>query len=140
MKKITNTTKFTSPTHRQWSLVDVKDKILGRIVPEIALRLQGKHRVDYSPNLDSGDNVVVINAAFVKVSGKKFNTKIYTHYSGYPGGLKVKTFANLQQINPEKIIKLAVAGMLPKNKLRAKRLARLFVFKDEKHPYQDKFK
>lgn len=139
MKKITQTTEFTLPKERSWSLVDVQGQILGRILPEIAQRLQGKHRTNYSANLDTGDNVVVINAAQVMISGKKAKNKIYTHYSGYPGGLRQKTFAQLKETQPEEIIRLGVAGMLPKNKLRAKRLARLFVFKDEKHPYQSKF-
>ena len=138
MKKITTTTEFIPQKNRGWSLVDVKDQVLGRILPEISSRLQGKHRADYSANLDVGDNVIVINAAQVAITGKKAKTKIYTRYSGYPGGLRQMTFAQMKEKKPEEIIKTGVSGMLPKNKLRAKRLARLFVFKDEKHPYQDK--
>lgn len=138
MKKITEITDFTKTKQRQWSLVDVKGKVLGRILPEIALKLQGKHRTNFAPNLDTGDNVIVINAKQVVVTGKKAKTKVYTHYSGYPGGLRQKTFAEMQANSPEQIIKLGVSGMLPKNKLRAKRLARLFIYKDDKHPYADK--
>jgi len=138
MKKITETTVSFKSKNRQWSLVDVKGKVLGRILPEITRKLQGKHRVDYTANLDMGDNVVVINAEKVVVTGNKAKTKIYTHYSGYPGGLKSMTYQEMQKNKPEQIIKLGVAGMLPKNKLRAKRLTRLFVFKGNKHPYVDK--
>ena len=124
---------------RQWHLVDVKGKTLGRISTYIATLLQGKHKVNYVPYLDMGDYVVVINAEKVKVTGKKAKQKIYTRYSGYPGGLKKETFEELLKKNPAKVIEHAVKGMLPKNRLRKKRLKRLFVFRDDKHPYSDKF-
>ena len=101
--------------------------------------MQGKHKRDFSPNLDSGDYVVVINAKKAKVSGKKAKSKVYTRYSGYPGGLKKETFSGLIERRPEEVVKHAVSGMLPKNKLRDKRLARLYVFGDEKHKFSDKF-
>ncbi len=125
---------------RQWHLVDVSGQVLGRIAPQIAKFLQGKHKVDYVPYLDTGDYVVVINAKKVVLTGKKPQTKVYTQYSGYPGGLKVITFQDLMEKKPEAIIKHAVSGMLPKNKLRDRRLARLFIFADEKHSFTDKFK
>lgn len=125
---------------RSWHLVDVKGKILGRMVSEIAKLLQGKHKRDYAPYLDSGDYVVVVNVKDVVLTGKKSKAKVYTRYSGYPGGLRKTTFEELLKKNPRQIIRRAVSGMLPKNKLRDKRLARLFIFPDEKHPYAEKLK
>jgi len=120
MAKLTNVTKpiSLSQIKREWYEVDVSDKILGRIAPKIAFLLQGKHKVYYVPHLDCGDYVVVINASKVKLSGKKAQTKVYTKYSGYPGGLKKVTFDQLKSKNASIVIKHAVAGMLPKNKLK----------------------
>jgi large subunit ribosomal protein L13 len=125
---------------REWHLIDATDKIVGRLAPEIVKILQGKHKRNYVPNLDMGDYVVVINAKKVAFSGKKDDQKIYTRYSGYPGGLKTVPLKKLLVEKPEEIIKHAVSGMLPKNKLRKKRLARLYVFPEDKHPFIDKFK
>jgi large subunit ribosomal protein L13 len=125
---------------REWHLIDATDKIVGRLAPEIVKILQGKHKRNYVPNLDMGDYVVVINAKKVAFSGKKADQKIYTRYSGYPGGLKTVPLKKLLVEKPEEIIKHAVSGMLPKNKLRKKRLARLYVFPEDKHPFVDKFK
>ncbi len=125
---------------RNWHLVDLDKQILGRSTSEIVKFLQGKHKVNYAPYLDMGDYVVVINAGKVKLTGKKFQTKTYSRYSGYPGGQKTKTFTEVMSKNPAEIIRHAVSGMLPKNKLRARRLTRLYVFVDSNHPYQAKFK
>lgn len=140
-----NITKSTNPIKgkdikRDWHLIDASKKVLGRFTPEIVKFLQGKHKTNYVPYLDFGDHVVVINAKRVHVSGKKAETKIYSSYSGYPGGQKNITFANLLKKNPAEIIKRAVSGMLPKNKLRDRRLTRLFIYGDDKHPYENKFK
>lgn len=124
---------------RNWHKVDVKGKVLGRVVPEIAKLLQGKNKKDYAPYLDCGDYVVVVNASQVVVTGRKANTITYRRYSGYPGGLKEEKFADLISSNPKKIVEAAVSGMLPKNKFRTDRLRRMFVFKDENHNYNDKF-
>ncbi len=137
-------TKSTRPQRnedikRDWHLVDISDQILGRTATKIALLLQGKHKRDFSPNLDRGDYVVVINARKAKVSGKKAKSKVYTRYSGYPGGLKKETFSGLIERRPGEVVRHAVSGMLPKNKLRDKRLARLYVFGAEKHKFSDKF-
>lgn len=142
---MTNLTVSTKPVKakevkREWHLIDASEKILGRLTPEIAKILQGKHKRNYVPNLDMGDYVVVINAKKVRVTGKKESQKIYTRYSGYPGGLKKTPFNKLKIDKPEEIIKHAVLGMLPKNKLRKKRIARLYIFGDENHPFADKFK
>lgn len=142
MVKLTKTTKALKSRQitRDWHWLDAQGKILGRLATKIASFLIGKHKPNYVPYLDVGDYVVVINAKKVVVSGKKEEQKLYTRYSGYPGGLKKMTFRQLKEKKPEEIIRQAVSGMLPKNKLRKKRLARLFVFANEKHPYGDKFK
>lgn len=139
-----NLTKVTVPVKvseikRNWHLIDAADKIVGRIAPEIAYLLQGKNKVNYVSYLDSGDNVVVINAKKIIISGNKGKTKVYTRYSGYPGGLKQKTYKDLVVNNPGFIIKHAVSGMLPKNKFRDDRLNRLFIYADDRHTHGDKF-
>jgi large subunit ribosomal protein L13 len=135
--KLTQATKGRE-IKREWHHVDVKGAILGRIATEIALYLMGKSKPYYISNLDCGDYVVVTNATHVKVTGKKASQKIYDAYSGYPGGRKEQTFATVRANHPERIIQEAVAGMLPKNKLRDSMLKRLYVYPDESHPYKDK--
>lgn len=125
---------------RNWTLIDLSGKVVGRIAPLISTLLQGKHKVDYVSYLDMGDNVVAINAGEVVITGRKAQTKEYTRYSGYPGGLKKVSYQTMMEKNPTEIIKRAVSGMLPKNKLRDQRLKRLYVYADNKHPYADKFK
>jgi len=125
---------------REWHLINAQDQILGRMAVEIAALLMGKNKPSFVPYLDGGDYVVVINAAMVKVSGRKAENKLYYRHSGYPGGFKKVTFAQQMAKDPTQIIRHAVEGMLPKNKLRDQRLARLKVFIDEKHNYEDKFK
>lgn len=138
-----NQTKSTksvkaSEIKRSWHVINLDGKVLGRAAQEIATLLQGKKKVNFVPYLDLGDNVVVINAKKVVVTGKKADTKVYTRYSGYPGGLRSDTFNELMNRKPDEVIRRAVSGMLPKNKLRDVRLARLHVYPDDKHPYQDK--
>jgi len=125
---------------REWHLINASSRVVGRLAPEIAKLLQGKHKENYVSYLDMGDYVVVINAKKIRVKGKKAEQKIYTQYSGYPGGLKKITFKKILEEKPEKIIRHAVSGMLPKNKLRKKRLNRLYIFANENHPFVDKFK
>ncbi len=136
--EMTKATKL-SDIKRGWHLIDLEEKTLGRIATDIAKLLMGKSKSYFVRNLDCGDYVVVINAKKVKVTGGKEEKKAYFSYSGYPGGLKKTTLGVLRQTKPEEIIRHAVKGMLPQNKLRDTMLKRLFVFKDEKHPYQDKF-
>lgn len=136
--------KFTKPTkvstiERKWHIIDVKGKILGRVSTEIAGLLMGKSKPYFAKNLDCGDNVVVVNAKEVAVTGKKEDDKIYTRYSGYPGGLRKITLAEYRTKKPEEIIRHAVSGMLPKNKLRASMLKRMFVFSGSEHKFADKF-
>lgn len=125
---------------RKWHLIDVRGKILGRFAVEISEKLMGKRKTNYVTHLDNGDYVVVINAKDLQVTGRKMEQKIYTRYSGYPGGLKKTTLARLMDKDPRKVVQNAVVGMLPKNKLRAPRMTRLYVFTDNNHPYEDKFK
>ncbi len=140
--KITHATKpaRTEDVVRTWHLIDVKGKILGRVVGTIATLLQGKHKATFAPNIDGGDYVVVVNASSVAVTGRKLKTKVYTQYSGYPGGLREQVMATVLKQKPADVIKRAVSGMLPKNKLRDKRMTRLYVFADAQHPYENKFK
>lgn len=125
---------------RNWHLIDAKGKILGRLAVEISDKLRGKSKTNYVPYLDMGDFVVVTNAKGVKVSGKKAQDKKYYSHSMYPGGLKVKTFGEVIESRPEDIIKHAVKGMLPNNKLRSKLLKKLYVFPSSTHPYQKQLK
>lgn len=136
---MTQPTKI-SDIKREWHLIDLKDKTLGRIATDIAKLLIGKSKPYFVKNLDCGDFVVTVNAQYVKVTGRKEKLKKYFRYSGYPGGLTIETLENLRKRKPEEIIYHAVKGMLPQNKLRDKMLARLFVFKGQEHPYKDKLK
>ncbi|MBI3619700.1 50S ribosomal protein L13 [Candidatus Roizmanbacteria bacterium] len=137
-------TKTTTPIRerdikRSWHLFDLSGKVLGRVTPGIARVLQGKHKTSYVDYLDGGDYAVVINATKVVLTGKKAQTKTYDRYSGYPSGQKVISFEKLIAVRPQEVIRIAVSGMLPKNKMRDRRLARLYIYKDNKHPYVDKF-
>lgn len=138
MQLMTRPTK-TTEIKRKWHLIDVKGKILGRTATEIAKFLMGKGKPYFTKNLDCGDYVVVINSVDVRVTGKKETDKVYTRYSGYPSGLRKITVKELRERKPEEIIRHAVSGMLPKNKLRASMLKRLYVFAGAEHKYKDKF-
>lgn len=142
MKQLTKSTQSISgkDISRNWHLIDIKGKMLGRAVSQISSLLQGKHKVYYSPNADMGDYVVVINAQQILLSGKKAANKVYKRYSGYPGGLRTVPYKEMIINKPQETIIHAVSGMLPKNKLRAKRLTRLYVYPADKHPYETKFK
>ena len=120
---------------RNWFVLDVKDKILGRIATKIADRIRGKDKPTFTPHTDGGDYVIVINAEKIKVTGSKFDTKKYYHHSLYPGGLKTQTYKELNNKNPEKIIFNAVKGMLPKNKLGKSIIKKLKVFKGPSHDH-----
>jgi len=129
-----------SEIKREWHLIDAKGQVLGRLATQIVPLLLGKNKPYFVRNLDCGDYVVVINAKEVKVTGKKEEQKYYYSYSGYPGGLKKVSLAQMRQKSPEKIILNAVSKMLPKNKLRDLWLAKLHIFAGSEHPYKDKFK
>jgi|SRR5581483_1006458 len=125
---------------REWHVIDLKGKPLGRVSTEIAKLLMGKSKPYFVRNLDCGDYVVVINAKEVSTSGKKELQKIYFRYSGYPGGLTQETLERLRVRKPEEIITHAVKGMLPQNRLRDTMLKRLKVFAGPEHTFADKFK
>ena len=120
---------------KNWHLIDAEDKVLGRLAVKIATILSGKNKAQYSPNADLGDFVVVVNAEKVKVTGNKFSQKNYYHHTGYPGGLKTKSFEKMQEDSPEKIIEKAVKGMLPKNKLANQIIKKLKVYSGSVHPH-----
>lgn len=120
---------------RQWYVVDATDITLGRLASEVAQVLRGKNKPTYTPHLDTGDFVVVIHAENVRVSGNKFNQKIYRRHSGRPGGMKTETFAHLQARLPERIIERAVRGMLPHNALGRQLFRKLKVYRGGDHPH-----
>lgn len=126
--------------NRNWHLIDAKRKVLGRLASEAAYLLMGKNKSSYVPYLDSGDYVVVINTKDVVLSGKKEFQKKYYHHSHFPGGLKIKTAAQIREENPQKLIRNAISGMMPKTKLGKMMLKKLFVYSDNNYPYKDKFK
>lgn len=130
--------KNKNDIERNWYLVDAKDQVLGRLSSTIASYLIGKHKKDYVPHLDMGDNVIVINGSYLKLIGKKIKQKQYTYFSGYPAGLKKISLKMMFERKIEEVLRRAVLGMLPKNKLRQQRIKRLFIFKGEDHPFQDK--
>lgn len=125
-----------SDIERRWWLIDASGKILGRIATEIARLLLGKNKPIYSPHLDVGDFVVIINAAKVRVTGKKAEEKIYYRHTGYPGGLKSITFARMLETHPTRLIEHAVKGMLPHNRQGRAMMRRLKVYAGDTHPHQ----
>ena len=125
-----------SEVQRKWHLIDAEGKTLGRLSTEIAKLLRGKHKVTFTPHVDGGDYVVVINADKIEVTGKKRDNKVYRHHTGYIGNLKEINFKKLQEKKPEEIIRLSVSGMLPKNKLRAPMMKRLRIFAGSEHTHQ----
>lgn len=120
---------------REWYVVDATDQRLGRLASEIAMVLRGKNKPIYTPHLDTGDFVIVINAEKVAVTGKKRTQKVYRRHSGRPGGMKTETFAKLQQRLPERIVEHAVKGMLPKNTLGRQLFTKLKVYAGPTHPH-----
>lgn len=120
----------------KWYVIDASDKILGRLASEVASILRGKHKPIYTPHVDTGDFVIIINAAQIKLSGDKLNKKMYRYHTGYPGGLKETDYRTLMQKKPEKAIEVAVKGMLPHNRLGEAMFKKLKVYKGNEHPHQ----
>ena len=120
---------------RDWYVVDATDVTLGRLASNLALRLRGKHKASYTPHADTGDNLIVINAEKVKVTGRKLTDKFYHHHTGYLGNLKTTSLGKLLAEHPERAIEFAVKGMLPKNPLGRKMFKKLHVFSGSKHPH-----
>jgi large subunit ribosomal protein L13 len=121
---------------RKWYIIDAEDKVLGRLATEIATILRGKNKPIYTPHVDTGDFVIVINADKVKLTGKKLEQKNYTYHTGYPGGLRQVSYGELMEKNPEKIIELAVKGMLPKNSLGRQMYRKLKVYRGTEHGHE----
>lgn len=126
----------TAEVKREWHLIDAKEQVLGRVASQIATLLIGKHKPTYTPHIDGGDFVVVINAGEIAVTGGKENKKVYYRHSNFPGGLKQMTFAEMMEKFPTRAIEKAVYNMLPKNKLRTERMNRLKLYAGSEHKHQ----
>lgn len=126
----------TADIDRKWHILDAKGQVLGMFATQVAEKLIGKHKPTFTPHIDNGDYVVVINAKDIEVTGNKRTNKVYYRHSGYPGGLKSKNFDQMQQSFPERIIEMAVKNMLPKNKLQADRFSRLKVYAGPEHKHE----
>jgi large subunit ribosomal protein L13 len=136
---LTTTKTYTpraSEIERRWYVVDATDQTLGRLASRIALILEGKHKPTFATHLDSGDHVIVINAARIAVTGDKLKSKVYTRHSNYPHGLKQETLGQLLARRPEEALRRAVKGMLPRNRLGAQQLRKLKVYAGAEHPHQ----
>ncbi len=120
---------------RDWYVVDASDLVLGRLATQVAFRLRGKHKPIFTPHLDTGDFVIVVNADRIKITGRKWEQKIYYRHSMYPGGLKSVTAKKLKETKPEELVRQAVWGMLPKNRLGRKLLKKLKVYAGPEHPH-----
>lgn len=125
----------TAEVERKWYVVDASGKTLGRLASEIALVLRGKNKTTFAPNIDAGDYVIVVNAEKINVTGKKLDQKVYTHHTGYIGGLKSITLRQQLEKKPEEVIKHAVKGMLPKNALGRKMFSKLHVYAGPEHKH-----
>jgi len=121
---------------RKWYVVDAKDAVLGRLATKIATYLRGKNKPVFTPNVDTGDFIIVINADKIRLTGRKLDEKVYYHHTGYIGGIKAQTAQNLLDKHPERIIEKAVWGMLPKNTLGKQMLKKLKVYKGAEHPHK----
>jgi large subunit ribosomal protein L13 len=122
-------------SQRRWYVIDGQDKVLGRMATEIARVLRGKHKPTFTPNQDGGDFVIVINARGVKLTGAKLQDKIYYRHTEFPGGIRERTATEMRQIKPEELVRLAVRGMLPKNRLSRKLVTKLKVYAGPEHPH-----
>ncbi|WP_363315409.1 50S ribosomal protein L13 [Thermosulfurimonas sp.] len=129
-------TREEALAQREWYVVDASGKVLGRLASEIAKRLRGKHKPHFAPHLDLGDFIVVVNAKKIKLTGKKWDQKVYWRHSGYMGGLKLRTARQMLETKPEELVRLAVKRMLPKNRLGRKLLKKLKVYAGPEHPHQ----
>ncbi len=129
-------TATPSTIKREWFVVDATDKTLGRLATELAHRLRGKHKPEFTPNMDTGDHMIVVNAEKIKVTGKKLDDKIYYHHTGYIGNLKSIPLGKLLATHPERVIQKAVKGMLPRNPLGRATFRKLHVYAGTEHPHE----
>ncbi len=130
---------FSAKAHevkRDWYVVDATDAVLGRLSTEIARRLRGKHKAEYTPHVDTGDYIIVTHAEKVRVTGRKFKEKMYHHHTGFPGGIKSVSFDKMQAKHPARIIERAVKGMLPKNPLGREMYRKLKIYVGADHPHE----
>ncbi|HER09871.1 MAG TPA: 50S ribosomal protein L13 [Bacteroides sp.] len=121
---------------KEWFIVDASDEVLGRLASRVAYVLRGKHKTDFTPHVDCGDHVIVINADKVKLTGDKMNQKTYVRHTGYPSGQRIETIEHLKKKKPEAVVEKAVKGMLPKNRLGSEMFRNLHVFAGEAHPHE----
>ncbi|MGL5787107.1 MAG: 50S ribosomal protein L13 [Bacteroidales bacterium] len=121
---------------KEWVVVDATDQVLGRIGSKVAKLLRGKYKPNYTPHVDCGDNVIIINADKVKLTGNKWNDRVYLHYTGYPGGQRENTPASLLKKGPDRLFRKVVKGMLPKNRLGDKLIGNMYVYAGTEHPHQ----
>ena len=131
------TTKMVKSSEivRDWVIIDATDKVFGRIITEVATLLRGKHKPSFTPHVDCGDNMIIINASKVKFSGAKLDDKVYNRHTGYFGGVKSDKLSDLLDTNPEKLYKLATRGMLPKTKLGKQMIKKLKIYAGSEHPH-----
>jgi large subunit ribosomal protein L13 len=122
--------------HKEWVLIDAQDQVLGRLATKVARLLRGKLKTDYTPHADCGDNVIIINADKIRLTGKKLDDKIYLSHSGYPGGQKEQTPRTLLVKKPTAVVEKAIKGMLPKNRLGSELFRNLYVYAGTEHPHQ----
>jgi large subunit ribosomal protein L13 len=120
---------------RKWFVIDAKDKVLGRVAAETARILRGKHKPTFAPHMDTGDFVIIVNAAQVRLTGKKLSQKIYYTHSGYPGGIKATKAEKMLKEKPDRVLRLAVRGMLPKNTIGRAQLTKLKIYAEGTHPH-----
>ena len=121
---------------KQWIVIDAQDKVLGRLSSEVALRIRGKHKTNFTPHVDCGDNVIVINSDKIRLTGNKWEDKVYVRHSGYPGGQKTTTPKRLMAKSSTRIIERAVKGMLPKNRLGRALFGNLYIYEGAEHPHE----
>lgn len=122
--------------NKEWVVIDANDQVLGRLASRVALILRGKHKANFTPHVDCGDNVIVINATKVRLTGKKLTDKVYVRHTGYPGGQRFRTPKELLEVKPLAVVEHAIKGMLPKNKLGAEMFRNLYVYEGSEHPHQ----
>ncbi len=136
METMKSYTARTGEVSRQWYVVDAQDKVLGRLATRIAMTLRGKNKPTFTPHIDTGDFVVVVNAGQVQLTGRKLDNKMYYRHSGYPGGIKEINARKLLQKKPEEVLRHAVRGMLPKNSLGRQLLKKLKIYAGSTHPHE----
>jgi large subunit ribosomal protein L13 len=135
MKSTSMLTREEALTARRWFVIDARDKVLGRVASEAAKMLRGKNKPSFTPHVDCGDFVVIVNAELIKLTGPKEKTKVYYRHSGFPGGIREQTAEKMRATHPERLLRLAVTGMLPKNRLGRRLATKLKIYVGPQHPH-----